>query len=76
MKNDSVVSLWAKGLSGRSLNLHSLNGDLYSYNLKIGYTKGGQVFVYNYRSGGKFISQTTSTHVGLALRHGAILVDV
>ena len=76
MRNDTVVSLWSRGMSGQAGNLSSRDGMLYSYNLLIGYIENGKPHVYNYRSGGNYISQTTSCHVGLALRAGAILVEV
>ena len=75
MRNDTVITLWIKGFDGRAGNLSSSNGNLYSYNLKTGYLQNGKAYIMNYRSGGHYISQTTSTHVGLALRNGAILID-
>ena len=76
MRNDTVIKQWVRGCDGRAGNLSALRGVLYSYNLKIGYLKNGKAYVMNYRSGGHYKSQTTSTHVGLALRNGAILIDV
>jgi hypothetical protein len=68
MTNEQVVRAWAAG--GRASNGRgSLTTDgtrLLSYDLVIGDSRLGQVF--NYTKSGEYYSQTTSTHVGLALR--------
>ena len=47
------------------------DGELYSYNLLIGYTRqDGTLCVVNHTARGLgFVSQTTSTHVGKAIRY-------
>jgi hypothetical protein len=71
MTKKDVINAWAQGqASKRARSSLSTDGrDLYSYDLKIA-TRGndGQLNVYNYTSSGKFISQTTSIHVGMVLR--------
>ena len=73
MRNDQVVRLWLNGgisttASTPNGNLSTRNGRLYSYNLMIGDRMGNQVRVWDYTSSGIYHSQTTSCHVGLALR--------
>jgi len=84
MRNKDVVRAWAQGRPGQSTNLWTNGSDLYSYELKIGFTgEDGLKYVYNYtakpdrnwmgnRVEEKFISQTTSCHVGLAKKVGYI----
>jgi len=72
MRNDQVVRLWLNGAATASTsngNLSTRNGRLYSYNLMIGDRMGNQVRVWDYTSSGIYYSQTTSCHVGLALRY-------
>ena len=78
LSNDSVISLWAEGREARNHKntLKSIDGDLFSYNLKIGRrTEGGQCVVVDYTAGaGGFQSQTTSCHVGRAKRYADIVM--
>ncbi len=66
----SVVDKWASGYAWKSGtgSLHTDGQDLYSYNLKIGYTDDqGKKVAIDYTAPGKaFYSQTTSKHVTLA----------
>jgi hypothetical protein len=68
MTNEQVVRAWVAG--GRASNGRgSLTTDgihLLSYDLVIGDIRQGCVF--NYTASGEYYSQTTSAHVGLALR--------
>ena len=69
--NRNVASNWSIGRGAQSHNgQFSTNGeDLYSYNQIIGITlDDGTKVALEYRStkGGRYISQTTSTHVGYA----------
>ena len=68
MTNEQVVRAWAAG--GRAANGRgSLSTDgmhLLSYDLVIGDNRLAQVF--DYTISGEYYSQTTSKHVGLALR--------
>ena len=69
--NDSVISLWIEGREARNHKntLKAIAGDLFSYNVKIGRrTEGGQCVVVDYTAAGRFLSQTTSCHVGRAKR--------
>ena len=72
MKLSEVINAWIAGAYARTPN-GSLSsdgrGNLRSYNLIIGTRDSkGQPVVGNFRSlnGGHYISQTTSTHVGMA----------
>ena len=74
MRNDQVVRLWLYGgmnTTARTSNgsLSTRNGRLYSYNLMIGDRMGHQIRIWDYTSSGIYYSQTTSRHVGLALRY-------
>ena len=68
MTNEQVVRAWAAG--GKASNGRgSLTTDgthLLSYDLVIGDNRLSQVF--DYTASGEYYSQTTSAHVGLALR--------
>jgi hypothetical protein len=76
--NDSVISLWAEGHEARNHKntLKAIDGDLFSYNLKIGHrTEGGQCVVVDYTAGsGGYYSQTTSCHVGRAKRQADMVM--
>ena len=68
LSNDNVISLWAEGHEARNHKntLKAIDGDLFSYNLKIGHrTESG---------GGSYHSQTTSCHVGRAKRHADMVM--
>ena len=75
--NNMVLALWAEGREARNHKntLKAINGDLYSYNVKIGRrTEGGQCVVVDYTASGRFLSQTTSCHVGQAKRHADMVM--
>ena len=71
MSNAEVVENWAYGNEGFTRSLRTDGNSLYSYNLRIGITgPDREKIVFDFSSGGgRFMSQTTSTHVGLARRH-------
>ena len=76
MKNKQVAQSFIDGNSGQAGRLWTDGNDLFSYGLKIGETRGAQKVVFNYTASGEYRSQTTSTHVRLAERCGAKLIEV
>ena len=76
MKNEKVVESWIRNEHGHSLNLSTDGKNLFSYSLKIGFTGPDDVkTVYDFTRSGRFISMTTSRHVGMAKReYGALVV--
>ena len=75
--NNMVIALWTEGRAARNHKntLKAIDGDLYSYNVKIGRrTEGGQCVVVDYTASGRFLSQTTSCHVGQAKRHADMVM--
>ena len=69
MKNSEIPKLWKENIPAKNYTntFHTDGYDLYSYNKLIGTTHNGLKLLYNYTSSsGCFISQTTSTHVGMA----------
>ena len=79
VNNDEVIAAWKRGDRARNgrCSLSTDGTNLYSYHLKIGHrTRSGGTIVAEYRAGVKdsYISQTTSCHVGLAMRSGVSLV--
>ena len=75
--NNMVIALWAEGRDARNhkSTLKAINGNLYSYNVKIGSrTEGGQCVVVDYTASGRFLSQTTSCHVGRAKRYADMVM--
>jgi hypothetical protein len=70
MYNHKVIEKWEQGKRARSFtgNLHTDGCDLYSYELKIGYTnEDGERIVKLYTAvHGNFKSKTTSKHVNKA----------
>ena len=75
--NNMVIALWTEGREARNHKntLKAIDGDLYSYNVKIGRrTEGGQCVVVDYTASGRFLSQTTSCHVGQAKRHADMVM--
>ena len=68
--NGAVLDCWVSGYPNNTRDaLHTDGNNLYSYDLEIGMTRGGQKLVKDYTAKGAygFMSQTTSTHVNLAL---------
>ena len=75
MCNHEVVNNWAQGNEGFTRALRTDGNNLYSYNLRIGITgPDSEKIVFDFTSGGgKFMSQTTSTHVGLARQYAVTI---
>ena len=68
MTNRELVRAWAEGrvnVNGGHLSVDG-EGSLWSYGLEIGRRQGQKLIVYDYRAP-MTVSQTTSTHVGLAV---------
>jgi hypothetical protein len=78
MRIKQIPELWKKGYQGKTpKNSFSTDGiNLYSYNLKIGYTDDhGQKILLNYTvSSGNFRSHTTSRHVNLAAYYADVFL--
>jgi hypothetical protein len=72
VKNIEVVRAWSRGESARNHKgclVATEDGELYSYTVKIGQRVGGAAVLGDLTArGGRFYSQTTSCHVGLARR--------
>ena len=71
--NSKIASYWGRGIMvqnhGGSLVIHP-NGDVYSYNLRIGYiNEQGEKVALRYNTSGVYYSQTTSTHVGKLMQY-------
>jgi hypothetical protein len=70
--NQNVIKMWKEGKNARNhrYSLVSLNGNLYSYPLKIGHrhSNGATIVADFTANSGNFRSQTTSCHVNLARR--------
>ena len=76
MRNDQVAKLWANGdlnavAQTSNGNFSTRQGRLYSYNLMIGVRTPDKTIVWDYTASGEYYSQTTSKHVGLALRYAS-----
>jgi len=70
MDRHEVVRCWKAGIKAKN-STESLWTDgvwLYSYNLKIGLRQFGKTAVFDYTARGRYVSVTTSTHVGIAKR--------
>ena len=65
ISNETVVKAWMSGQSAKAGSLSTDGVGLYSYRLKIG--DGDTIFNHT-AGGGSYHSQTTSCHVGLAMR--------
>ena len=73
MKNKEVIQSFISGNYGKAGNLMTDGKQLWSYGLLIGETRGAQKIVFDYTIKGRFVSNTTSTHVKMAERAGALL---
>ena len=76
MTNKQAVQSFIRGIPGQAGRIWTDGQDLFSYGLKIGTTRGAQKVVFNYTASGEYRSKTTSTHVRLAERCGAKLIEV
>ena len=67
--NSRVIYNWMNNKHFKSINMSTDGHELYSYNLKIGETIGGDKHLYDYTANGiGFYSQTTSQQVNLVRR--------
>jgi len=71
MKNIQVINAWNRGQAGKAGALETDGDRLWSYRLCIGRSdENGNKIVFDFTSkGGQSVSQTTSSHVGLAKRN-------
>ena len=69
MTNEFVAKAWKNNIIASTQNMRTDGINLYSYNLRIGYTENGKKIAIDYTaSGGSFYSRTTSNHVSYAKR--------
>ena len=69
MKNLEVIKAWVRGQAARNKNMRTDGKALFSYNLKIAERKSLSLEIYDYtRTGGNFVSTTTSQHVNMTKR--------
>lgn len=74
MTNEYVAKSWKNNVIASTQNLRTDGANLYSYNLKIGYTENGKkVAIDHTASGGSFYSRTTSRHVSYAKRFSDVI---
>ncbi len=68
IKNNDIVDCWRRSRQSQNKSMRSDGSNLFSYNLKIGYTdsKGKKVALDYTASSGNFRTRTTSNHVSLA----------
>ena len=73
MKNIQVINAWNRGQAGKAGALTTDGTRLWSYRLCIGRSdENGNKIVFDFTSkGGQSVSQTTSSHVGLAKRNSS-----
>ena len=76
MTNKKAVQSFIQGIHAQAGRIWTDGENLFSYGLKIGETRGAQKVVFNYTASGEYRSKTTSTHVRLAERCGAKLIEV
>lgn len=76
MSNQNVIKMWTRGVEANASNMRTDGRELYSYNLKIGYTdKRGNKVVLDYTTKtGNFKSKTTSNHVSSAKLFADVIV--
>ena len=74
IRNEDVVRCWKRGNRGQNKNLTTDGINLYSYNLKIGYTENGKKIAIDHTAGGgSFYSSTTSRHVSYAKKFSDVI---
>ena len=76
VNNNDVILKWKQGQEARNgkHTLHTDGKDLYSYNLRIGFTTpSGKKVAVEHRAP-HFVSVTTSQHVGLACWRADFLI--
>jgi len=75
--NSGVVRAWKEGHTAENgkQTLHTNGVSLWSYDLKIGHRlDSGVTVLADYTASGRYRSQTTSCHIGLARRTGVNLM--
>ena len=75
----AVLKCWELGAAHqvRYLNLHTNGAELFSYDLKIGFTDAGTRYLLDYTAPGKaFVRETTSTHVNKAREYADKVIKV
>jgi hypothetical protein len=75
LDNNLVVVCWSSNVPAIGKNISTDGKNLYSFKLKIGYTAWGIKFVFPY-IGKDRISQTTTKHICLASKYGALLKNI
>lgn len=77
MKNEEVALAWRNGQPAKSGTMKTDGQDIYSYALKIEYTKNGVKIAINFTAapGGEFYSQTTSRHSSMIMRTADVTVN-
>ena len=74
IKNEKVVDAWLNGEVAQGSHLRTDGSDLFSYNLRVGYTTGTvrkhKTILKYTRGGNSHISKSTSQHVNIAIRKG------
>lgn len=75
MTNQDVANAWANNRTASTKNMRTDGSNIYSYNLLIGISKGGEKIVFNYTAkGGHFESNTTSKHIFHARQVASVVV--
>jgi len=72
MKNINVIEKFIVEKQANTKSLRSNGMTLWSYNEIIGFHLNGEVFAIDYTSTGRFLSQTTSTHVNMLKRQSGV----
>ena len=72
MKNINVIEKFIAEREANTKSLRSNGMTLLSYNEIIGFHLNGQVYAIDYTSTGRFLSQTTSTHVNMLKRQSGV----
>ena len=76
MKNSEVADSWKNGKPANVANMRTDGTDLFSYNLKIGFTDDkGRKVALKYSAPNNFISTSTSKHVCYARRSADITIN-
>jgi len=76
MTNESVANAWRNNLIASTKNMRTDGVNLYSYNLRIGYTENGKKVAINHTAaGGSFYTITTSNHVSYAKKVSDVIEE-
>ena len=74
MKNINVIEKFIVEKEANTKSLSSNGMTLWSYNKIIGFHLNGQVYAIDYTRTGRYLSQTTSTHVNMLKRQSGVKV--